>query len=1261
MNTQQLKKLAEIINSLGAKVKCPICLDYINKWTELECRHKFCNTCISEIKSNKAYTCPLCKRKFNKRSPIFKDEFGEQLSKFVNKAAQLIKEKYAIEVEELVLNKTNIQKVIDTAPQDVPKQVPVELAKNAPQPSCSKVKNIIKFENNENRNKIIDWLNQNEDKFKEVLTQSFLPDDSSDEDFQMSSISQAERKRKKSRQRSQSWTDVENLPDPLVKRYQSLTEGLNKPENYNIEEDSSEKVVKQVEIKVLQNMLEEECLANLEQAAQLIKPKVKPVKKSKLKSTTAENKILNSSSTSFGWKRAADIKTDANKAPKSLNIFCQKTKEKTSPKRTSPREKVRKAWPSLRKTRSAEKALKEPIGKIVDLTTEEETVIPSKKTNREKEDIFSVPTQVTSHSIPHHIELYHISSVPPELTTIDAIANQLNKNIKSCISTVNDTELADCFSNLLTYVDKILEVSNKKVLSVSTQTVGCNKNSVEVQTVRNVSEKVVQTTQMICSSYAQTDKVCFIDQHVQVDQDSVKSPAVSVQGRKFQKLKPNKVLTSSSCRSKNIPEVGTKISRSRGTSNVISPNSVLVFSLESTAKTQKSVSRKLSYQESENSSKKFKRIRKPASDSDSDEDGNPSKKKFIKDDLTVDFIDSEKPNTGNSLQESEDMDYDKYLLEAMDRYDPSPPKKLFETPPVNRKKSQKKPSAQTDLDDHVFTSSTAFHANFDKFDAEIMAFEKNSKNFSTQLDVVEDTPVEERPIRKPKVHLEPLRILSRGSVDSTNNPSSQDFLHSFPQDNVGDPINNEMAELLEDLKNDVDFFKTPIETQNLSHRSDDVTRIDLKEKQSEAIKKDQPKINILQNIRLNDEQDLMDSSGDEGIVEGTPQKDKQKSNESFRSLTEILNHLNDQFGSSEENFDLCLPPPPGFTDDDSANIENQPVNKGHIDSQHHGLTKLNVTPKQILQKSEEPTAILTKSFEQKEETSQHNFSPIKCSAKLTPNRYTPLVTTQRSSLRNKSGTLMTSTPKQKSILNFVVSSQGTSNKPCITWSRIINKDLSVFTKLECKKLVSTSRVFTKEVTHLVVLVNDKGQVVSHTAKILQAIAAGIWIVRYEWAVDSLQMNKIVPEEPYEVLMQTGIPGPKLARLNRTKNPLFKNFKFYCSQFLKSLPIADLESILCLSGAEIAKDLGEMMENDGKVHIILAEICATEETDQLDTWFEIYKAVTVDIEWLTRCLTQYRLESFRPFLISGPESDICDLEYPPTLIESVPLTLTEQIL
>lgn len=63
-------------------------------------------------------------------------------------------------------------------------------------------------------------------------------------------VALAEKNAKSIRNRSQSLTVYDNLPEPLVKRYKSLTEGLNSEEidDYSIEEECSENVIKQVRI-----------------------------------------------------------------------------------------------------------------------------------------------------------------------------------------------------------------------------------------------------------------------------------------------------------------------------------------------------------------------------------------------------------------------------------------------------------------------------------------------------------------------------------------------------------------------------------------------------------------------------------------------------------------------------------------------------------------------------------------------------------------------------------------------------------------------------------------------------------------------------------------------------------------------------------------------------------------------------------------------------------------------------------------------------
>lgn len=49
------------------------------------------------------------------------------------------------------------------------------------------------------------------------------------------------------------------------------------------------------------------------------------------------------------------------------------------------------------------------------------------------------------------------------------------------------------------------------------------------------------------------------------------------------------------------------------------------------------------------------------------------------------------------------------------------------------------------------------------------------------------------------------------------------------------------------------------------------------------------------------------------------------------------------------------------------------------------------------------------------------------------------------------------------------------------------------------------------------------------------------------------------------------------------------------------------------------------------------------------WLKTYKTVTVDIEWFIKCVGQYNLLNFRPFVLCS-DNNICDLDYPDVLVQ-----------
>lgn len=132
-------------------------------------------------------------------------------------------------------------------------------------------------------------------------------------------------------------------------------------------------------------------------------------------------------------------------------------------------------------------------------------------------------------------------------------------------------------------------------------------------------------------------------------------------------------------------------------------------------------------------------------------------------------------------------------------------------------------------------------------------------------------------------------------------------------------------------------------------------------------------------------------------------------------------------------------------------------------------------------------------------------------------KYTPLsiLTTQTPQKQN----LFTSTPRQKSIWNYVKPSRSNEEtapsiaktKPCIACTRLTKEKTKLVSNLTNKKLATYNPQFNETVTHMIVMANKENCVKDYTIKFVSAVAAGIWVLRFEWIEECLSKNCIVPE------------------------------------------------------------------------------------------------------------------------------------------------------
>nr|XP_023011827.1 uncharacterized protein LOC111502085 isoform X1 [Leptinotarsa decemlineata] len=451
------------------------------------------------------------------------------------------------------------------------------------------------------------------------------------------------------------------------------------------------------------------------------------------------------------------------------------------------------------------------------------------------------------------------------------------------------------------------------------------------------------------------------------------------------------------------------------------------------------------------------------------------------------------------------------------------------------------------------------------------------------------------------------------------------------------------------------------------------------------------------------EEDLF---SDDDIVETTPQKESSLlEKRSQRIPAYNLSFPPPSLLTSDDvienfNFDFApLPPPPDFQD------TPREADKDDTDPSHITIIELEQTLKGTAQ-SLTPDGLLN--YENKETGSHLNKSLVKSdlfgkgSFHSTPQRATPLdiqtkriSSTQLSQASNLSCTLspitgvrsvieraqtsthtplmisnhsarkqtiMTSTPKQKSMWNYVKSQNSdcepARSKPCIACSRLSKDKTQSISLLTNKKLATYSQVFDKCVTHMIVTVTEKNWIKDYTMKFVAGVAAGIWILNFEWVQECLNSNSIVPEEPYEVLDDTGMPGPKTARLTRKENPLLKGFIFYCANSLFSTSKADVEEVIKMLGGKVVSTLEKLSEKDGKIGLIITEGRSTQDFEVYETWLETYKTVTVDIEWLSKSVGRYKLLSIRPYIWCS-DDHLDDLGYPPNLTEAVQSSSSEQ--
>ncbi|KAF7285015.1 hypothetical protein GWI33_012330 [Rhynchophorus ferrugineus] len=1320
MNSEKLIALSKLITTMKESVKCFICQDYIKNAAQIKCGHTFCDKCIKSQSF-----CPICQCVFSNNDPVFRDEFLNSLSKFIDITCQAIKEEYIEDVEVLQsCNNKDIAKITESAPRNIHAfssnlNEGIIESKGIIKDGIDKVVQEAEKANNGLINKNVELMKSFNKNKHDSFTQNQDNSVMSFDNIQIVSVSQGNKGINHNDVVSQSLILPNKKHNSLKKPFHSFTENLSDSDNYAIIEVQSEDIVKQVERNVLQDILEDQCLTNLENIA-----KQNQDKESKRNSAHSFDSINLTSNFEYpGPSRLENVKKVLRirkpKELKKLKIVKRRHNHNDSVKDTTRKSQKAKCEmknlfksgasiqnkenPIKANMKGNQGALKSISDNVIDLTKVNDYLKNINDKGVGDENVFQIATQKTAEGVEQRS--YHFPPVSGNINDIDSLINILSENVNKLIEEstgLNDEvslNLVTCFTNLKTYIKRLHQLNLEQKQEV--HLIPNVKINISTQTKHVKNDKQTQTSQ---TSY---NEMAF--ETLNNSQNCTTLTKTNSSKKEKESAIVNKVLKSIQPSNMNSA-IDMKASQK-------TQSSVLLCSLKST-ELRGPVKKFNRILFADDNVRKVKRIHQLSNDS-CDENGHAKRMKLIRDDLTVEFQDSENTNKDQlNIDISENMDYDNYLLEVMEKYG-TPQKRCTD----NKNIPHNETTGKSDREKHQQNDENGLFSGSEK--------DQKSTNLSiavnTECDIIENSPTVqpakkfkflESKSKNNKTTLNELhkQVLNKDSASNDKIVHDQQFSvllqHDTSAEDALNIINNEKHILTEGfeeiqtkrkeemqtsqkgLTQSIDEFLMEIEVDDSNDKEieRELKSINFTAELNKLNTKDNSKILILQNIKITEsridrDNDIINISDDSEteVVETTPQKKKKSS----FNRTPVVN-------LEQSNFDIFLPPPPGFGDDvedtsfqperlaelmepgknyQSAKIHNQSIHrsnetKGVVDD----VEDTSLQPERLAEliepgKNDQSANIHNQSIHRSNATKDvvddlctEIFSPIATSSQNTFKfNYPPLVNDSSPNIRKPN--ILSSTPNQKSILNYVNFSQNRNkfnkSKPCIMWSRISNKDIrNVFRQLELKRLITTSEHFTPKVTHLIVAVDEKGQLKSHTAKFLLAVAAGIWVVRWEWVINCLKMNAIVSEEPYEVLDISGVPGPQMSRLTKIKNPLFQEYIFFCAPTFSTISINDIENIVKMLGGEIADELNLLLLSK-KIKIIITDTSATEDLDKFDEWLEAYKTVTVDIEWFIKCVAQYKLLSFRPFVLCS-EDTIFDLNYPDVLVESVPFVLTETL-
>ncbi|XP_044155892.1 breast cancer type 1 susceptibility protein [Bufo gargarizans] len=181
----------------------------------------------------------------------------------------------------------------------------------------------------------------------------------------------------------------------------------------------------------------------------------------------------------------------------------------------------------------------------------------------------------------------------------------------------------------------------------------------------------------------------------------------------------------------------------------------------------------------------------------------------------------------------------------------------------------------------------------------------------------------------------------------------------------------------------------------------------------------------------------------------------------------------------------------------------------------------------------------------------------------------------------------------------------------------------------------TQSIFSSQMSELtthVIMKTDEHLVCERTLKYFLGVAGRKWVVSYEWIEQSFREGRILDEYDFEVkgdvINGKNHRGPRRSRLG-SDGLLLTDFEICCLGSFKDMARDDLECMVSLCGASVARDPSQFEHKSGMTSLVVVQ--PDKETDY-PAMRKKYRCLVITREWVLDSVSSYKLQAFDSYLM-----------------------------